>query len=83
MCDISLDAFDEIGNEIAAPPELNIDLRPGIARPVAQGHKPIVDPGDVEDCRASGENQGCHRGDRAWVGRLRVIVNDRMPRRSN
>jgi hypothetical protein len=30
--DISLDAFDQIGNEIAAAAELNIDLGPGIAR---------------------------------------------------
>ena len=65
--DISLDAFDQIGNEIAAAAELNIDLCPGIARPAPEGDEPIVEPGDVEEQRASSENRGRHRGNRAPI----------------
>ena len=56
VCNISFDAFDQIGDQIAATAKLNINLRPGIVRPVPQGHEPIVDPGDVEKHRTSDEN---------------------------
>jgi hypothetical protein len=66
--DISPNAFDQIGNEVAAAAELNIDLRPGIARPASEGDEPIVEPGDVQEQRASNENRGCHRVNRAPIG---------------
>ena len=66
--DISLNAFNQVGNEIAAATELNIDLCPGITRPAPEGDEPIVEPGGVEEQRAGSEKQGCHRGNRARIG---------------
>ena len=56
VCNISFNAFDQIGNQITAAAKLNINLRPGIVRPVPQGDEPIVNPGDAEKHRTSDEN---------------------------
>jgi hypothetical protein len=75
---ISFDAFDQIGDQIAAAAKLNINLRPGIVRPVPQGDEPIVDPADVKKHRTSDEDQGYHPANHVWSGDQWAIVNDRI-----
>jgi hypothetical protein len=80
--DISLNAFNQVGNEIAAATELNVDLCPGITRPAPEGDEPIVEPGGVEEQRAGSECKAVIEVTVRGLAANEPLVNDRTRRRS-
>jgi len=60
---VALDRLDEVRDEVVAPLELDVDLRPGLLRPVPERDQPVVgedEPDQYEDDDAN-DDPGAHQ----------------------
>src|SRR4029450_5200245 len=59
------DRLDQVGDEVVAPLQLHVDLRPGVLDPVALGDQAVVEaqPGEDDDAdEEHGDDQPDHDG---------------------
>ena len=49
MGGVALDRLDEVRHEVGTPLELDVDVRPGLVRPLAQPDELVVPGDDQED----------------------------------
>jgi hypothetical protein len=60
---VAFDGFDDVGNEIGAALELDVDVRPGIGGLHVQAHEPVVDADDRQRNHGEDdqEDNQCHQ----------------------
>src|SRR5262249_27528856 len=66
---VPLDRLHEIGNQVMAPLELHLDLRPGVVDTVTRPDEPVVDPDHPEDEQEDDSHQ--HEDDPEHCSSLR------------